>query len=93
VAAAFARFLDNAGARAALHCETFPQAQRAVATKRFASLLPTLAQLDLTDTEMFELPSTFTRKLVLAWHPRLERQRPEIATLVPLLGQALQLPR
>ena len=94
IASALVPILEEAGVPAALHVATFPQAQRAVATKRFAALLPTLARLELPPAEYVELPLalTFTRKVVLAWHPRLERQRPELAALLPKIAHALQLP-
>lgn len=94
IASALVPLLEEVGVPAALHVATFPQAQRAVATKRFATVLPTLARLELPPAEYLELPLAlaFTRKVVLAWHPRLERQRPELAALLPKIAHALQLP-
>jgi DNA-binding transcriptional LysR family regulator len=82
------------GAIPALRCETFPQAQRAVATGRFAAVLPALARRDLPASafERLPMPSLRAREFVLAWHPRLERQRPRVAALVPALAEAFALP-
>lgn len=96
IAAAFDRFAHDAelAVTPALICETFPQAQRAVSTKRFAALLPTLARFDLPAREFLEVRLFVSpgHKVVLAWHPRLERQRPGVVAIVPALARAFALP-
>jgi DNA-binding transcriptional LysR family regulator len=81
--------------RPALRCETFPQAQRAVLTGHYAAVLPALARRDLPAGEFdrIPLPAIPTRELVLVWHPRLERQRPQVAACVPVFVEAFALPR
>lgn len=80
-------------AKPGLICETFPQAQRAVMTGRFAAVLPTFARLDLPKREFDEVPLSGLPAItvMLAWHRRLERQRPRVAALVPQLVEALSL--
>lgn len=77
----------------ALVCETFPQAQRAVMTERFAAVLPTLARRDLPAStfDEVELLATPSRKVVFAWHRRIERQRPRVAALIGELVAAFAL--
>jgi DNA-binding transcriptional LysR family regulator len=73
----------------ALACETFTQVQRAVATGRFAGILPTLARRELAPPDYRELALSLPqRRIVLAWHRRLERQRPRVAALIGELAQA-----
>jgi len=77
----------------ALVCETFPQAQRAVMTERFAAVLPTLARHDLPASKFDEvdLLATPARNVVFAWHGRIERQRPRVAALIDGLVAAFAL--
>jgi DNA-binding transcriptional LysR family regulator len=86
--------IRDAAITPALVCETFPQAQRAVATGRYAAVLPTLARLELPARAFAEIDLFATPPLAvwLAWHPRLERQRPALAALLPALAAAFALP-
>jgi len=73
----------------ALACETFPQAQRAVATGRYAALLPTFARRELSSRVCHELAVPLpSRKVSLAWHRRLERQQPRVVALIDPLAAA-----
>jgi hypothetical protein len=75
-----------------LVCETFPQAQRAVLTGRYAAILPTYARDELPLREFDEVRSHVfgpPAKLSLLWHARLERQRPRAAALAAPLVSAL----
>ena len=77
----------------ALVCETFPQAQRAVATGSYAGVLPTLARPDLPASRFDEhrdpALASLSSELRLAWTSRLERQRPRVARWLGKLGDAL----
>jgi hypothetical protein len=79
----------------ALECETFPQAERALRSGRYAAFLPTLAGGDLPARAFYVLRSpAFGRhamRLFLAWHGRLARTRPRVADLAPALASALQI--
>jgi DNA-binding transcriptional LysR family regulator len=94
IAGALDELMGQAGAAPALVCETFPQAQRAVLTGRFAAVLPTLARLELPRRTFHEVRvfGDPPMRVLLAWHPRLERQRPALAELVPALVDAFTLP-
>jgi len=95
LAGALDALLRESGTAPALVCETFPQAQRAVSTGRYAAVLPTFARLELPARGFAEV-SLFTTPPLdvhLAWHPRLERQRPALAALLPALAAAFALPR
>jgi DNA-binding transcriptional LysR family regulator len=94
LATAFDQVMQKAGATPALVCETLPQAQRAVATKRFAAVLPTLARSELPARDFDEIPvlAKSAMNVVLAWHPRLERQRPAVFALVPQFVEVWTLP-
>lgn len=81
-----ARFLTGPPA---LACETFPQAQRAVATGRYAAILPTFARRELSPRVCHELAVPLpSRKVSLAWHRRLERQQPRVVALIDPLATA-----
>ncbi|MFO0549208.1 MAG: LysR family transcriptional regulator [Polyangiaceae bacterium] len=73
-----------------LVCETFPQAERAMRTGRFASVLPELADpppyTEIVRSPMFG-PST---KLHLVWSARLERRHPRATAILAPLARALQ---
>lgn len=81
--------------RVALRCETFPQACRALRTGGFAAILPTLArdELDSSPVVEFRLPALreVACRISLAWHPRLERLRPNARPWIDLLEKALRL--
>ncbi len=87
--------LTRAGVRSppVLVCETFPQAQRAVATGRYAGVLPTFARTELVASRFDEhrVPSLagLSSEVYLAWTTRLERQRPRVARWLGTLGDAL----
>jgi DNA-binding transcriptional LysR family regulator len=77
-----------------LVCETFPQAERAVMTGRFAAILPTLARANLPRGAFDEIRAPIfgpPAKVHLVWHARLERRRPRAAGLVAPLVAALSL--
>ncbi|GAC1525058.1 MAG: hypothetical protein NVS3B10_24170 [Polyangiales bacterium] len=87
-------FLRGAALSFALGCETFPQACRAVRSGEYAALLPVMARAELPEREYAELqPPGFKKlaaKMVLAWHPRLVRQRRRGAEIVEGLGRGLK---
>lgn len=97
---AFRQRLDTALARAgvklvpALACETFPQAQRAVATKRYAAILPTFARAELPAAEFVERRDPLVdhpSPLSLAWSKKLERQRPKVVAFIEPIARVLAL--
>ena len=72
-----------------LVCETFPQAERAMRSGRFAAVLPELAEPP-HDTDVVRSPLFGpTTKLHLAWSARLERRRPRAAVMIDPLASAL----
>lgn len=80
---------------AALACETFPQACRAVRSGRYAALLPTIVDLELPHREVEEVKhpklARLSMKLHLAWHPRTTRRSERRAALVAALEELLIL--
>jgi LysR family transcriptional regulator, nitrogen assimilation regulatory protein len=89
-----ARALAGVTVVPSLVCETFPQAQRAVMTGRFAAVLPTLARAELAPSAFDEIRDPIfgpPMKVHLVWHARLERQRPRAFALVAPLTAALSL--
>ena len=78
-----------------LVCETFPQAQRAVATGRYAAVLPTFARAELPEKSFDEIRDPalgrHASKVSLVWAARLERQRPRVGALVVRLMKALTI--
>ena len=80
---------------AAFHCETFPQACRALLSGGFAAVLPTVArdELDEADIEEVRVPAlrAAASRISLAWHPRLARRRPSVAAWADRLARALKL--
>ena len=87
-------FSRDGGIPIALGCETFPQACRAVRSGAYAALLPVMARVELPEREYAELQPPALKKLaakmVLAWHPRLVRQRRRGAEIVEELRQGLK---
>ena len=76
-----------------LECDSFPQACRAVRTKRFAAVLPTIASCDLpaVDFVKFDLPlEKGTRGICLAWNPRTLRLRTSASMVADFLGKVLK---
>jgi DNA-binding transcriptional LysR family regulator len=94
-----ARFLALAGKRgpieAALECETFPQACRAVRSGRYAALLPTIVDVELPAREVEEVKhaklARLSMRLHLAWHPRTTRRSERHAALAAALEGVLML--
>lgn len=78
--------------QAALECETFPQACRAVRSGRYAALLPTIAGIELGGFagESRVLPR-LSRKIHLAWHPRTTRRSDRYAAVAGALEGLLAL--
>lgn len=94
-----AKLLALAGRRdegaGVLLCETFPQVQRALASGRFAGVLPTLARAELPATlEEIDVPGyarpSFALRLV--WRRRTLSRRADGERLVRALAEALTLP-
>jgi DNA-binding transcriptional LysR family regulator len=88
--------LERANVRVApaFVCETFPQLQAAVAAGLCAAVLPTLVRDQLPRSEFSEHRDAILGKhdgrMVLAWTPRLERQRARVAALIPGIVQGMQ---
>jgi DNA-binding transcriptional LysR family regulator len=88
--------LENAGVRCRLRrvVETFPQICDAVLTGCYAAVLPTFARDLLPPSHFLELKDPVLgkhdTKLNLVWMPRLERQRPAVAALVPTIVERMQ---
>jgi DNA-binding transcriptional LysR family regulator len=80
---------------AALDCETFPQACRAVRSGRYAAVLPTIVDVELPHREIEEVKhpqlSRFSMRLHLAWHPRTTRRSDRHAALATALETLLDL--
>jgi DNA-binding transcriptional LysR family regulator len=80
---------------AALVCETFPQAQRAVATKRYAAVLPTFARAELPAAEFEErrdpILGRHASAVSLVWSKKLERQRPRATAWISEIARSLAL--
>ena len=74
--------------------ETFPKLCRAVAKGRIAAVLPTFARDELPSSHFHELKhpvlGKHERPMNLVWMPRLERQRPDVAALVPGIVARMQ---
>lgn len=83
----------NVSFRLAFVCVTFPQLERAVATERFAAVLPTLVRPELPASRFTEYRDPVfgkhAAKMSLAWATRLERQRPRVAALIPKMVAGL----
>lgn len=82
------------GGAGVLLCETFPQVQRALASGRFAGVLPTLARAELPSTvEEIDVPGyarpSFALRLV--WRRRTLDRRADGERLIRLLAEALTL--
>ena len=79
---------------AALTCETFPQAARAVATGRYAALLPSIAASELPPTvaTAFAVPGLrpMASRLVLVARTRALEARPALAETFDRLRTALR---
>jgi DNA-binding transcriptional LysR family regulator len=75
-------------------CETFPQLHAAVAAGRCAAVLPTLVRDELRASKFGEYRDPILGKhegrMCLAWMPRLERQRPRVAALIPGIVRGMQ---
>jgi DNA-binding transcriptional LysR family regulator len=88
--------LDQAKVRVwpAFVCETFPQLQAAVAAGLCAAVLPTMVRDQLPRSKFSEHQDAILGKhdgqMSLAWTPRLERQRPRVAALIPGIVQGMQ---
>jgi DNA-binding transcriptional LysR family regulator len=88
--------LSRAGVRLTPSCifETFPQVHAAVVAGRCAAVLPTLARAELPRSGFHEFQSPILGKhdvrMCLAWTPRLERQRPRVAELIPRIVEGMQ---
>jgi DNA-binding transcriptional LysR family regulator len=99
----FTQRLETALARAKVKyapiwlAETFPQLADTVAKGHIAAVLPTLARAELPSARFHELKDPIFGKhdgrMNLAWMPRLERQRPDIAALVPRIVARMQAHR
>jgi DNA-binding transcriptional LysR family regulator len=80
--------------RPALICQSFPQAQAAVRSGGFGSVLPMLALKDLDSRSYLEVPAAplgkLVRSIVLAWNPRLPRVRPSSKQLIERLETELR---
>ena len=80
---------------AILECETFPQACRAVRSGQYASLLPVLVRGDLPAKEFAELAlpgfKRLAARMLLAWHPRVVRQRGLAEAFVDALASELRM--
>jgi DNA-binding transcriptional LysR family regulator len=88
--------LDRANVRVwPVHvCETFPQLQAAVEAGLCAAVLPTMVRHKLPRSKFSEHRHAILGKhdgsMSLAWTPRLERQRPRVAALIPGIVQGMQ---
>jgi DNA-binding transcriptional LysR family regulator len=85
----------HAKVASALDCETFPQACRALRSGRYAALLPTIVDVELSSREVVELRhpklARLSMKLHLAWHPRTTRRSAAHAELASALKALLLL--
>lgn len=81
--------------KVALSCTSFPLLLKAVQSKEYAAILPSVAEKDLDSSEFkrFDLPmlKPLDRELCLAWNPRVisvrRRARETIDCLVKILKQ------
>jgi DNA-binding transcriptional LysR family regulator len=82
--------------RPRLACQTFPQTLSAVRSGRFAAILPRLALDELPADSCLILGTEglrrLTRKLALAWNPRLTHVRPGANRLIQVLRVELKIP-
>jgi DNA-binding transcriptional LysR family regulator len=81
-------FADGAP-QAALSCETFPQAARAVATGRYAALLPLMARSGL-DAEVVPVPSSHDPRLALIGRTKTLDGSPALRAFFDALSAALR---
>jgi DNA-binding transcriptional LysR family regulator len=75
--------------RVALSCETFPQAARAVATGRYAAILPLMARSGL-DAEVVAVPSSHEPRLGLVARSKTLDASPALRAFYDALASALQ---
>jgi len=79
--------------RIELECSSFPSVAKALRKTNMAAILPTLAaeEFSQTDYEQFPLPwaKTLSRKLSLAWNPRIAKVRDLISSTSDPLAKAL----
>jgi DNA-binding transcriptional LysR family regulator len=74
-------------------CETFPGLLAAVKGGWCAAVLPTLARAELparVGEYRDPILDKLERRMCLAWAPRLQRQRPRVAALIPSIVRGLQ---
>jgi DNA-binding transcriptional LysR family regulator len=80
---------------AALECETFPQAYRAMRSGSYAAVLPAIIDTRISQREVVEvkLPglARFAMRLQLAWHPRTIRRGARYEALAEALADLLAL--
>ena len=74
-----------------LSCTSFTQAARAVQTGAYGAVLPSVAAVEFTGTDVAEFPlpflKTYARPISVAWNPRMQDVRPVVGRAV----EALQL--
>jgi DNA-binding transcriptional LysR family regulator len=72
-----------------MSCSSFTQAARLVLSGNYGGVLPGIARVDFDPTRVIEIPLPFlkhySRKLRVAWNPRLVEVRPFIARAVEAL--------
>ncbi len=85
---------SRASVTVALSCETFPQAARAVASGRYAALLPAIAVTELTPAIAIAVsvkaPDVESARVALIARPRIFEARPEVAPAYKALGAGLR---
>lgn len=78
-----------------LSCSSFPLAARALQSERYAAILPSIASSELDPKRFRVVPAPFlkrqAREICLAWNPRTEALRPEIAQIKGHLVRLLRL--
>lgn len=72
-----------------ISCSSFTQAARLVLSGNYGGVLPGIARADFEPSRVFEIPLPFlkdySRKLCVAWNPRLIEVRPFIRNAVEIL--------
>ena len=82
--------------RIELSCSSFTQAARAVKSGAYGAVLPSLAAMEFTHSEVVEVPlpflKSYARPICLAWNPRLTTVRPVVEQAINTLGHVLSQP-
>ncbi len=79
--------------KVALECSSFPQAAKALLSRSYCAILPSIAKIDLPEEDFIQIHVPFleteTRKITLTWHPRLNSLWPDSEKLMASMSQSL----